>query len=58
MKGIIEQAIQKGLEKGKSLYVVKRYLRIKHKIKTTIKVLKNRIKSMPTIPRGKEWDID
>ena len=44
MKGLINEAINKGVKKGKSLKVIKRYLKAKYKIATSIKVLKKRIK--------------
>ena len=44
MKGLINEAINKGIKKGKSLKVIKRYLKAKYKITTSIKVLKERIK--------------
>tara|TARA_Y100000385_G_scaffold219059_1_gene228443 strand:- start:226 stop:375 length:150 start_codon:yes stop_codon:yes gene_type:complete len=44
MKGLINEIIAKGIKKGKSLYVIKRYLRIKHKITVSITVIKERLK--------------
>tara|TARA_R110002020_G_scaffold81885_1_gene203015 strand:+ start:274 stop:432 length:159 start_codon:yes stop_codon:yes gene_type:complete len=44
MKGIIDQVIKKGIKKGKSLQVIRRYLKIKYKISATINVLKKRLK--------------
>mgnify|MGYP003127867040 CR=1 FL=1 len=56
MKGIIQKAIIDAYNKGKSLFVVKRYLKIKHKITISLDSLLKRFKNMPTIKRGKEWD--
>ena len=56
MKGIIQKAILDAYHKGKSLFVVKRYLKIKHKISISLESLFKRFKNMPTIKRGKEWD--
>ena len=56
MKGIIQKAIIDAYNKGKSLFVVKRYLKIKHKISISLESLFKRFKNMPTIKRGKEWD--
>jgi hypothetical protein len=56
MKGIIQKAIIDAYKKRKSLFVVKRYLRIKHKITISLDTLLKRFKNMPTINRGKEWD--
>jgi len=56
MKGIIQKAILDAYTKGKSMFVVKRYLRIKHKISISLDSLLKRFKNMPTIKRGKEWD--
>ena len=44
MKGLINEVINKGVKKGKSLNVIKRYLKAKYKITTSINVLKERIK--------------
>ena len=43
MKGIIDTAIKKAINKGKSVEVAKRYLKIKYKIKASVNVLKKRI---------------
>ena len=56
MKGIIQKAIIDAYRKGKSLFVVKRYLKIKHRITIPLETLMKRFKNMPTIKRGKEWD--
>lgn len=44
MKGIIDQIIKIGIKKGKSIQVIRRYLKIKYNISTSINVLKKRIK--------------
>lgn len=56
MKGIIQKAIIDAYRKGKSLFVVKRYLKIKHRITISLETLMKRFKNMPTIQMGKEWD--
>ena len=44
MKGLLNQAIKKGIKKGKSVQVIKRYLKIKHNITASISVIRQRIK--------------
>jgi hypothetical protein len=46
MRGIISKALRASIKKGMTLSVVQRYLRLKHKIATTVAVLNKRIKNL------------
>jgi hypothetical protein len=46
MRGIITRALRASIKKGMTLNVVKRYLKIKHKITTTVDVLADRVKNL------------
>lgn len=56
MKGLITEVLKDVAKKGKSLKVAQRYLKAKHKIKTSMNVLKKRYNDIKVIQRGKEWD--
>ena len=45
MKGIITTTLNSVLERGKSVLVAKRFLKIKHNINVSLKVLNQRIKN-------------
>ena len=45
MKGVIKSILSKAVKRKKTLAVVQRYLRVKHKISVSLNVLKNRIKN-------------
>ena len=44
MRGIITRALRASIKRGMTLNVVRRYLKIKHKITTTVDVLADRVK--------------
>tara|TARA_S200002703_G_C3775818_1_gene238896 strand:+ start:551 stop:694 length:144 start_codon:yes stop_codon:yes gene_type:complete len=45
MKGIIKSVVAVAMKKGKSLNVIKRFLKLKYRINVSLEVLKTRIKN-------------